>query len=102
MTSLPIDPRSLLAKIVERVCVRVPSASRASVALKMPDDYLEVQASYGVTGPVRGRVAPVGDTFQMYPLESARPEVDHLGAQSGSWCGHGTEAVGQDFIAPGA
>lgn len=70
-----IDPQSLLSRIVEQVCVRIPSACGASVALKMPDGFLEVLATYGVTGPVLGRVVPVSETFQLYPLESGRPEI---------------------------
>jgi len=70
-----IDPQSLLQRIVEQVCVRMPTASGASVALKTPGDYLEVLATYGVTGAVQGRVVPIDETFQLYPLASGRAEI---------------------------
>ncbi|MBV5245784.1 EAL domain-containing protein [Mycolicibacterium sp. PAM1] len=70
-----IDPQSLLQRIVEQVCVRMPTASGASVALKTPGDFLEVLATYGATGTLKGRVVPIDDTFQVYPLGSGRPEI---------------------------
>lgn len=72
-----IDPQSLLQRIVEQVCLRMPTASGASVALRTPGDYLEVLATYGVTGTVQGRVVPIDDTFQVYPLVSGQPEIIH-------------------------
>lgn len=72
-----IDPQSLLQRIVEQVCLRMPTASGASVALRTPGDFLEVLATYGVTGTVQGRVVPIDDTFQVYPLVSGQPEIIH-------------------------
>ncbi|MGE0218187.1 EAL domain-containing protein [Mycolicibacterium sp.] len=70
-----IDPQSLLQRIVEQVCVRMPTASGASVALNAPGGLLEVLATYGTTGLIQGRVVPVEETFQAYPLASRRPEI---------------------------
>ncbi|ORB30517.1 EAL domain-containing protein [Mycolicibacterium parafortuitum] len=70
-----IDPQSLLQRIVEQVCARIPNASGASVALRTAGGFLEVLATHGDTGAIRGRVVPVADTFQVYPLESGKSEI---------------------------
>ncbi|MGE2833806.1 EAL domain-containing protein [Mycobacterium sp. SMC-4] len=70
-----VDPLSLMHRIVEQVCARMPTATGASVCLLDARGNVEVLATHGSAAPVKGRITPAGQTFQSYPLKSCRPEI---------------------------
>ena len=81
-----IDPQSVMVRIVEQVCIRMPPATGASISLTDGNGNLEVVATYGASASLQGRVVRVEETFQAYPLGSGKPEIVHDVDRSAHHC----------------